>query len=307
MTRYMRWLEAERGLELRRRLRGRCGAGRSTSSRTSGPRSGSTSRSAPSATRTSACSPSRDDARRRVVPRRQPQLRRAPARRQAATTGSRSSTPPSARARRAHLGRAARAGRRASPPACARSASSRGDRVVAYMPNSPEALIALPRHRLDRRDLVVAARPTSAPAPWSTASPRSSPRSCSPSTATATTAATSTARDVVAGLLARDADARAHGPPPLPRPRAPTSPRLAQRDRLGRARSTAGAGAELAFEQVPFDHPLWVLYSSGHHRPAEGDRPGPRRDPARAAEEAQPPPRRAARATASSGSRRPAG
>ena len=25
----------------------------------------------------------------------------------------------------------------------------------------------------------------------------------------------------------------------------------------------AGAGAELAFERVPFDHPLWVLYSSG--------------------------------------------
>ena len=25
----------------------------------------------------------------------------------------------------------------------------------------------------------------------------------------------------------------------------------------------AGEGAELAFERVPFDHPLWVLYSSG--------------------------------------------
>ena len=24
-----------------------------------------------------------------------------------------------------------------------------------------------------------------------------------------------------------------------------------------------GAGAELTFERVPFDHPLWVLYSSG--------------------------------------------
>ena len=24
-----------------------------------------------------------------------------------------------------------------------------------------------------------------------------------------------------------------------------------------------GAGAQLAFERVPFDHPLWVLYSSG--------------------------------------------
>jgi len=27
--------------------------------------------------------------------------------------------------------------------------------------------------------------------------------------------------------------------------------------------AASGAGAELAFEQVPFDHPLWVLYSSG--------------------------------------------
>src|SRR5207237_2333429 len=25
----------------------------------------------------------------------------------------------------------------------------------------------------------------------------------------------------------------------------------------------SGAGAELVFERVPFDHPLWVLYSSG--------------------------------------------
>ena len=25
----------------------------------------------------------------------------------------------------------------------------------------------------------------------------------------------------------------------------------------------AGEGAELSFERVPFDHPLWVLYSSG--------------------------------------------
>ena len=29
------------------------------------------------------------------------------------------------------------------------------------------------------------------------------------------------------------------------------------------ASSPAGEGAELRFERVPFDHPLWVLYSSG--------------------------------------------
>ena len=44
---------------------------------------------------------------------------------------------------------------------------------------------------------------------------------------------------------------------------------------------------ELAFAQLPFDHPLWVLYSLRHDRPAEGDRPRAGRDPARAPEEAR--------------------
>ena len=65
--------------------------------------------------------------------------------------------------------------------------------------------------------------------------------------------------------------------------------------------------AELAFDPVPFDHPLYVLFSSGHHRSAEGHRPRPRRDPARAPQGARPPPRPRARATGSSGSRPPAG
>ncbi len=56
-----------------------------------------------------------------------------------------------------------------------------------------------------------------------------------------------------------------------------------------------GEAPELEFEQLPFDHPLWVLYSSGHHRPAEADRARRRRHPARAAEAAAPAPRRAGR------------
>ena len=36
-----------------------------------------------------------------------------------------------------------------------------------------------------------------------------------------------------------------------------------RRHHLGRSCCAAGAGAELRFERVPFDHPLWVLYSSG--------------------------------------------
>ena len=48
---------------------------------------------------------------------------------------------------------------------------------------------------------------------------------------------------------------------PLPRPRRrPVAPRhgIAWEEV-----EDAGAGAELEFERVPFDHPLWVLYSSG--------------------------------------------
>ena len=32
--------------------------------------------------------------------------------------------------------------------------------------------------------------------------------------------------------------------------------------------------------RVPFDHPLWILYSSGHDGAAEGNRPRARRHPA---------------------------
>ena len=43
---------------------------------------------------------------------------------------------------RVDLGRAARARPRGSPRACARSASSEGDRVCAYLPNIPETIAA---------------------------------------------------------------------------------------------------------------------------------------------------------------------
>ena len=107
---------------------------------------------------------------------------------------------------------------------------------------------------------------------------------------------------------ARDADARAHGrrcrylDPATPRPRGARPSAITWDELLG-----AGEGAELAFERGALRPPALGPLLLRHHRPAEGDRPGPRRHPARAAEEAAPAPRRAARATASSGSRRPAG
>ena len=68
-------------------------------------------------------------------------------------------------------------------------------------------------------------------------------------------------RETIARLQAEMPSLRAHRRPPLPRPRSRPLPlRDAMRwDEL----LAAGEGAELTFERVPFDHPLWVLYSSG--------------------------------------------
>ena len=253
--------------------------------------------------RTSACSATREMPGAPLVPRRAAQLRRARLPRQATRRPSRSATPrelrplteltwgelraPTAADRR----RPARARRRrratASSPTCRTS------------PRRSSAFLACASSARSGRP----ARRTSARAASSTASRRSSRRCCSPSTATATAAATSTAARSSAGC-GGDADAR--GTPSC-------SPYLGSRP-ARRARSPwdelpcAGAGAARStFAQVPFDHPLWVLYSLRHDRPAEGDRARPRRDPARAPQEAAPAPRRAGRTTASSGSRRPAG
>ena len=130
------------------------------------------------------------------------------------------------------------------------------------MPNIPEALCRLPRHAPRSARSGRAARPTSAPRASSTASPRSSPRCSSPSTATATAASDFDRRDIVAELRARDAEPRAHGrrsPTSTPTPTSPGSP-----TRSAGATSRASARAPSSrFERVPFDHPLWVLYSSG--------------------------------------------
>ena len=64
-----------------------------------------------------------------------------------------------------------------------------------------------------------------------------------------------------------------------------------RRDALGRA-AAAGEGAELSLRARPLRPPALGPLLLRHHRPAEGDRPGPGRDPARAPEEAPPPRRR---------------
>ncbi|HEV2974497.1 MAG TPA: acetoacetate--CoA ligase [Solirubrobacteraceae bacterium] len=140
----------------------------------------------------------------------------------------------------------------------------RGDRVVAYMPNIPETLIAF---------LATA----SIGAIWSSAAPEFGARSVidrfaqiEPKVLLAVDGYRHSGKDFdrlgnVRSILAELPTAQ-HAVL-LPYLDAEASP-----DRLGGEPRAAmswaqllqsGAGAELEFEQVPFEHPLWVLYSSG--------------------------------------------
>jgi acetoacetyl-CoA synthetase len=137
----------------------------------------------------------------------------------------------------------------------------RGDRVVAYMPNIPETLIAF---------LATA----SLGAIWSSAAPEFGARSVidrfsqiEPKVLLAVDGYRHGGKDfdrmaVVEGILAE-----------LPTvEQAVILPYLNEGELPDRATAgrlswggllELGEGAELSFEQVPFEHPLWVLYSSG--------------------------------------------
>ncbi len=133
----------------------------------------------------------------------------------------------------------------------------RGDRVVAYMPNIPETLVAF-------------LASASIGAIWSSAAPEFGARSVidrfaqiEPKVLLSVDGYRHAGKDfdrtaVVQGILAE----------------LPTVQHtvllsyLDERSQLDGALSwqelkRKGEGAELDFEQVPFDHPLWVLYSSG--------------------------------------------
>ena len=133
---------------------------------------------------------------------------------------------------------------------------SKGDRVVAYLPNGPEALIAfLASATLGA--IWSSCSPTSAPAASSTASPRSSRRSFSPSTVPLRRQGLRPP-----GHRGRDrqtdpeprADRGRALPEPVARTRSPGAGRHRHPDDLGPA-GRAGRGSELDFERVPFDHP----------------------------------------------------
>jgi acetoacetyl-CoA synthetase len=136
----------------------------------------------------------------------------------------------------------------------------RGDRVVAYLPNVPEAIVAF---------LATA----SIGAIWSSCSPDFGPASVVDRFAQIEPKVLFAVdgyryggrdfdrRDVLAELQAAMPSLERTVVLPYLDPDPDLSPLrdAAPWDEL----LEAGGGAELAFERVPFDHPLWVLYSSG--------------------------------------------
>ena len=134
---------------------------------------------------------------------------------------------------------------------------SRGDRVVAYMPNIPETLVAF---------LAVA----SIGAIWSSAAPEFGARSVidrfaqiEPKVLLAVDGYRYGGRDfdrrgMIGEILAELPTVEHTVMLPYLADRPSDSEMLSWRELLA-----LGEGVELSFEQVPFDHPLWVLYSSG--------------------------------------------
>jgi acetoacetyl-CoA synthetase len=136
----------------------------------------------------------------------------------------------------------------------------RGDRVVAYMPNVPEAIVAF----------LAAA---SIGAVWSSCSPDFGPASVidrfaqiEPKVLFAVDGYRYGGKDF--DRRETIAELQAAMPSLV---RTVVLPYLDSEPDLSPLRDTtrwdellaAGAGAELTFERVPFDHPIWVLYSSG--------------------------------------------
>jgi acetoacetyl-CoA synthetase len=147
----------------------------------------------------------------------------------------------------------------------------RGDRVVAYMPNIPETLVAL---------LAVA----SLGAIWSSAAPEFGARSVidrfaqiEPAVLLAVDGYRHGGRDYdrtepLGAILAELPSVRHTVLLPYLSPEAsaagmPGGMSWSELLELGRGaggeNTAAQRGATMRFEQVPFDHPLWVLYSSG--------------------------------------------
>ena len=162
--------------------------------------------------------------------------------------------------RRSSHARALRPVSRTRAGAAPRWASKPATASPATCPTCPRRSSRCSRRRASARS-GRPARPTSACRACSTASARSSRRCCSPPTATTTTARRSTSLDKAAEIARAAADASSASwsfPTSAHRPTRAAS----ARDRLPRARCAARR-ATIDFERLPFDHPLYILYSSG--------------------------------------------
>ena len=179
-----------------------------------------------------------------------------------------------------------------------------GDRVAAFIPNIPEA--DRRRARQPRRSARSGrpARPTSACRASSTGSGRSSPWCSSPPTAISTP-------DKTHDSLARVSEVARRDPERSDDDRRPVRRRGASLDGLRGGvlwSEFVGAGpAEPRFEQLPFNHPLYILYSSGTTGVPEVHRARRGRHAAPASQGTSAPLRHQAPAIASSTSRPAAG
>ena len=288
LTEFMRWLEAERGLALRGLRRALALVGRRPRGLL-GRDLGLLRGRRPTASAGAVLGQPRD-ARRRVVPRHPAQLRRARLRRQGRR---RDGDPPrlrAARARRAELGRAARPGRRGRRRRCAGSGSS-------------AATASSPTCRTSPRRSSPSSPAASIGAVWSSCSPDFGPASVDrplrPDRAQGPVRGRRLPlrrqglrppRDRSPSCRRRCRAWSAPSSSPTSTP-SPTSRRCATRSRWDELLA-GGEGAELELRARPLRPPALGPLLLRHHRAAEGDRPGPGRDPARAPEEAPPPRRR---------------
>jgi hypothetical protein len=169
---------------------------------------------------------------------------------------------------------------RAARKLCRPAGVGQGDRVAAYLPNMPEALIAMLASRLARRDLVVRLARLWRPGRSSTVSGRSNPRSCCALTPTGTTASRSIAWPGTPKSPLRCQAWRA-------RWSFPTSTMSPQRERrsemaLRYADFVAPFAARLQIElcAAAFRSPAVHHVLLGHHRRSQVHRARPRRRPA---------------------------
>ena len=237
--------------------------------------------------RTSASSDLARDAGRRVVPRCAAQLRGA---RPPRPRRRRGRDPPRVGAstpRRGDLGRARATGRAASRRRSVRRGSRPGDRVVAYLPNIVEAVDRVPRVRQSRRDLVELLARLRRPQRRRPIRADRAPRSSSRSTATATAARTTTGSRS-SGRSRRRCRRSSERSSSAISTREPDLDRLPPCDVAGTTSWTRAATSELDVRAGSVRPPALGALQLRHDRPAEGDRPRPRRDPARDAEEDAP-------------------